>query len=68
MHKLISALSLLTPALAWAQAASTEVPIEPTVGGGAVIAFWVIVVVGIVVFVIVMSKANAKKDQQAPEK
>lgn len=66
MFKLMSALPLLlTPALAWAQAASKEIPIEPTVGGGAVIAFGVVVVVGIVIFVIVMSKANAKKDEDS---
>ena len=69
MSKLISALSLLfAPVLAWSQAAKTEVPIEPTVGGGAVIAFGVVVVVGIVIFVIYMSKANANKDEDNPAK
>lgn len=64
MFKLMSALPLLlTPALAWAQAASKEIPIEPTVGSGAVIAFGVVVVVGIVVFVVYMSRANTKKDE-----
>lgn len=61
MNKLITVLSLL-PSLAFAQAASTEVPIEPTAGAGAVIAFGVLVLVGIVVFFVVMSKANARKE------
>ncbi len=66
MSKMISALPLLfMSALAWSQAGKTEVPIEPTVGGGAVIAFGVVVVVGIVVFVIYMSKVNAKKDEDS---
>ena len=64
MLKPISALSLLfAPALAWSQAASTEIPIEPTAGTGAVIAFGVVVLVGIVGFLIFMARANSRKNK-----
>jgi len=64
MHKLISALPfMLASGLACSQAASTEVPIEPTAGTGAVIAFGVIVLVVIVGFLVFMAKQNSGKDK-----
>ncbi len=64
MRKLILGVSFLLPSsLAIAQAAA-EVPIEPTVGAGALVAFGLVVLVMIVGFLVVMSK-KTKKDKES---
>ena len=64
MRKLRLGASFLLPSsLAIAQAAA-EVPIEPTVGAGALVTFGLVVLVMIVGFLVVMSK-KAKKDKES---
>jgi hypothetical protein len=64
MRKLILGVFFLLPSsLAIAQAAA-EVPIEPTVGAGALVAFGLVVLVMIVGFLVVMSK-KTKKDKES---
>lgn len=63
MHKLASMIALLCiPSLALAQAAA-EPPLEAQAGTGAVIAFGIIVLVGVVWFIVFMVRHNARKGQ-----
>ena len=50
--------------MAVAQQGASEVPIEPTAGGGAVVVFGLIVVAMIVGFLIFMAK-KVKKDKES---
>ncbi len=65
MRNLTTAFSVLLPSsVAVAQQGASEVPIEPTAGGGAVVVFGLIVVAMIVGFLIFMAK-KVKKDKES---
>ena len=67
MRKLLSALPLLfASSLVLAQAAA-EPPLEAQTGMGAVIAFGVFVLIGVIAFLVFMVRHNARKGQSGAD-